>query len=287
LEREAGGHEYFPASQHQSLQTPRTGVFPHRVHVVEDYETDIEKRWWMAGEVETANVPPGSRRACRGTLANDFDDKMGDPSSSTPRHLQSRPGPPMGGHTELRFKYWLKGRPAARPALQPVERLPPPSDPERTASRLLAAGQSRPDRDARPDGSGGPLSEGERIDDIQFYADASAELIVDDLVLYEPLTVSLAPETPISFPKHILFAAGFDTGRQGKEWPGEFEIATPEKPGVGRPPDRSPTPRGTIPGCASRSGALVRCPAPPSRCASGPGCRKGSPSRWPWGPDPG
>jgi hypothetical protein len=33
-------------------------AMPHSVHVVEDYETDIERRWWMRGEPETGNLPP-------------------------------------------------------------------------------------------------------------------------------------------------------------------------------------------------------------------------------------
>src|SRR5262245_30084974 len=56
------------------------GKFPTRVHVVEDYETDIERRWWMAGTAETKDVPPGSTRACRAGLTKDFDRKMGDQS---------------------------------------------------------------------------------------------------------------------------------------------------------------------------------------------------------------
>src|SRR5437868_4916522 len=96
----------------------------------------------------------------------------------------------------------------------------------------------------RPDGSGGPLSDGERIDDIQFYADASAELIIDDIVLYEPITVDLSPVTPAGFPSHILFAGGFDTGRQGKEWPGDFEIGVPGKPMAGKAARSIPDPSG-------------------------------------------
>jgi hypothetical protein len=72
----------------------------------------------------------------------------------------------------------------------------------------------------RPDGSGGPLSENERIDDIQFYVDPRAELIIDDIVLYD---APVAGETR-PFPKQILFTGLFDTGKQGKEWPGDFEI---------------------------------------------------------------
>jgi hypothetical protein len=76
-------------------------------------------------------------------------------------------------------------------------------------------------QDARkPDGTGGPLSENERIDDIQFYADPRAELLIDDIVLYDA-----APEKETRpFPKRILFTGWFDSGKQGKEWPGSFEI---------------------------------------------------------------
>ena len=32
------------------------------------------------------------------------------------------------------------------------------------------------------------------------------------------------------FPKRIVFTAWFDTGKQGKEWPGDFEILSHDKP---------------------------------------------------------
>jgi len=72
----------------------------------------------------------------------------------------------------------------------------------------------------RPDGSGGPLSENERIDDIQFYADPAAELLIDDIVLYD----ASVPGEPRPFPRHAIFTGWFDTGRQGREWPGAFQI---------------------------------------------------------------
>jgi hypothetical protein len=78
----------------------------------------------------------------------------------------------------------------------------------------------------RPDGSGGPLSQDERIDDIQFYIDLSAELIIDDIVLYD----AAAPDETEPFPSKLVFTGGFDTGKQGQEWPGEFEIVPHEKP---------------------------------------------------------
>jgi hypothetical protein len=73
----------------------------------------------------------------------------------------------------------------------------------------------------RPDGTGGPLSEGERIDDIQFYTDPRAELLIDDVVLYD----AAEPGESRPYPRHIHFAAPFDTGQQGKHWPGAFELA--------------------------------------------------------------
>src|SRR5205814_7483462 len=78
----------------------------------------------------------------------------------------------------------------------------------------------------RPDGSGGPLAKDERIDDIQFYVDPRAELLIDDVILYD--AASEGEKRP--FPKGVLFTGWFDTGKQGKEWPGEFEIVNHEKP---------------------------------------------------------
>jgi hypothetical protein len=83
----------------------------------------------------------------------------------------------------------------------------------------------------RPDGTGGPLKEDERIDDIQFYVDPRADLWIDDIVLYDA-----APDDEKEpFPKHITFTGWFDTGKQGAigsgaEWPGEYEIVLHEKP---------------------------------------------------------
>ena len=82
----------------------------------------------------------------------------------------------------------------------------------------------------RPDGSGGPLAADERIDDIQFYVDPRAELLIDDVVLYEAAATGEARP----FPKRILYTGLFDTGKQGQEWPGDFEIVNHEKPRMGK-----------------------------------------------------
>jgi inosine-uridine nucleoside N-ribohydrolase len=210
-----------------SAFVPRGGM-PNLVHAFEDYETDIEKRWWMCGQLETANVPPGSRRACRGVLTQDFDDLQGDMRTMyTAVIFNPVPGPPMGKHTRLSFRYWLKGTDTLRAQIYSLTNgyhrylslkgLPQGKWESGTVDMTAAR---------RPDGSGGSLSENERIDDIQFYADPSAELLIDDIVLYD--AASLVEKRP--FPKRILFTGWFDTGRQGLEWPGTFEIVSKKPP---------------------------------------------------------
>jgi inosine-uridine nucleoside N-ribohydrolase len=204
------------------------GGMPHRVHVSEDFEPDIERRWWLCGKLETKNVPPGSRRACRGVLTNDFDDLMGDARAMyTAVIFNPVPGPPMGRHTRLSFRYWLKGTDRLRVQIYSLTngyhrcltltKLPQ----EKWQAAAVDMTRAR-----RPNGSGGPLSENERIDDIQFYTDPAAELIIDDIVLYD----AALPKEKRPFPERILFTGWFDTGRQGQEWPGDFAIVAKEKP---------------------------------------------------------
>jgi inosine-uridine nucleoside N-ribohydrolase len=199
------------------------GNMPHRVHVAEDFDLDIERRWWMSGKEETKNLLPGSKRACRGVLTHDFDDLLGNPKAMhTAVVFNPVPGPPMGKHTRLSFRYWLKGTDRLRVQIYSLSNgyhrhlvladLPQ----EKWQSVTVDMTAAR-----RPDGTGGPLSEGERIDDIQFYADPKAELIIDDIVLYD---AALAAEKR-PFPRRVLFTGWFDSGKQGKEWPGTFEIA--------------------------------------------------------------
>ena len=53
-----------------------------------------------------------------------------------------------------------------------------------------------------------------------------ADLLIDDVILYE----AAAADEKRPFPKRVVFTAWFDTGKQGKEWPGEFEVINHEKP---------------------------------------------------------
>jgi inosine-uridine nucleoside N-ribohydrolase len=206
---------------------PNTG-FPNRVHAFEDYSTDIEKHWWMSGKAETANVPPGSKRACRGVLTEDFDDRQGDLKTMYNAVIFNPvPGPPMGEHPRLSFRYWIKGTDTLRIQLYSLDNgyhryLTVPNLPQ----GKWEAGTVDMTVARKPDGGGGPLSgdKRERIDDIQFYTEPGTELLIDDIVLYD----AAAPEEKRPFPKRFLFTGWFDTGKQGKEWPGTFDIV-PDK----------------------------------------------------------
>jgi inosine-uridine nucleoside N-ribohydrolase len=205
-----------------------------RVHVVEDYETDIERRWWLAGRLETKDVPPArsksvpNRRCCRGTLTKIFDARMGDQTRLYRAVIFNPvPGPPMGPKTRLAFRYRIKGSGTLKVQVYTLSKgyhrfltltgLPQ----DKWQAAVVDMTKAR-----RPDGSGGPLSENERIDDIQFYTSPHAELLIDDIVLYDA-----APDSETRpFPKRIVFTGWFDTGKQGNEWPGDFEIVPHQKP---------------------------------------------------------
>jgi hypothetical protein len=133
----------------------------------------------------------------------------------------------MGKNPRLAFRYWLKGSDELRVQIYSLTN----GYHRHLTLKGLSQGawtECAVDMTAarRPDGSGGPLSENERIDDIQFYADPAADLIIDDIVLYD----AALPDEKEPFPKRIVWTGWFDTGRQGKEWPGSFEIVAHEKP---------------------------------------------------------
>ncbi|HEY0552595.1 MAG TPA: hypothetical protein VGF13_23550 [Verrucomicrobiae bacterium] len=214
------------------------GGLPHRIHAFEDYETDLQKRWWLRGELETNNVAPSlsdsmaNRRACRATATKDFDDKRGDAKKDFKAVVFNPvPGPPMGANTRLSFRYWLEGTDTLRVQIHSLSKgyhrfltltnLPQGS----WQSAAVDLTQAR-----RRDRSGGALAEDERIDDLQFYIAPEAELIIDDIVLYD---AAPADEKQL-FPQRIAFTGGFDTGKQGVEWPGDFAIVNHEPPLTGK-----------------------------------------------------
>jgi hypothetical protein len=207
---------------------------PLRVHVFEDYETDIEERWWMRGSAVAENLPPSlspslpNSRVCRAAETKDFDDLMGDPTKTYRAVIFNPvPGPPMGKNTRLTFRYKLAGTDKLRVQIYSLTNnyhrrlelsgLPQNEWRRETVDMKLAR---------RPDGSGGPLSADERIDDIQFYVDAASDLWIDDIILYE----APAEMEQQSFPARVIFTGWFDTGEQGQEWPGDFQIVPHEAP---------------------------------------------------------
>ncbi len=137
----------------------------------------------------------------------------------------------MGPRTRLAFRYHLSGTDALRVQIYTLtkgyhRRLTVKGlEQGRWAEATVDLTKAR-----RADGTGGPLSEDERIDDIQFYAAPAAELLIDDIVLYDAADDAGATESEKKpFPKQIVFTGWFDTGKQGAEWPGDFEIV-PHKP---------------------------------------------------------
>jgi hypothetical protein len=131
------------------------------------------------------------------------------------------PGPPMGKHTRLSFRAWLADADLLRVQLYSLSNgyhrhLTLTGLPQRRWLDLAVdMTQAR-----RPDGTGGPLSENERIDDIQLYAPREATLFVRDIVLHD----AAPPGERRPFPARTLFTGWFDTGRHPQEWPGAFAI---------------------------------------------------------------
>jgi inosine-uridine nucleoside N-ribohydrolase len=222
------GKESPPRVEKNPSKLIEKGGFPVRVHAFEDYETDIERRWWMSGRgIPNDGTHPGNR-ACRAMLTLDFDDLQGDLKTMYRAVIFNPvPGPPMGPRTRLSFRYKLTGTDVLRVQLYSL------TNGYHRYLSLHGVEQGKwldgcvDMRDMRrPDGTGGPLSENERIDDIQFYVPASAELLIDDMILYE----AAADGEKRPFPARPVFTAWFDTGKQGKEWPGDFEIVPHEAP---------------------------------------------------------
>ena len=209
------------------------GRFPNRVHAFEDFETDIEGRWWLRGIEETRELPPalwslGNTRAWRSRTAEDV-----DPSKADQKALRNAvmfnpvPGPAMGKNPRLSFRYRLSGGDKLRVQIFSLTR-------EDNFSFMLAdlpqnrweAATVDMTRLTCNDGAAGHLSEDQRIDDIQFYVEPGARVIIDDIVLFD----AALDDEKEAFPARILFSGWFDTGQQGREWPGEFRILPHERP---------------------------------------------------------
>ena len=233
---------------------PRTGSpdrMPARVHVFEDYETQIEKRWWLRGEpvkgglAKSLSASLPNTRASRATVTKDFDRKQGDQSKMYRAVIFNPvPGPPMGPNTRLRFRYWLKGADTLRVQIYSLsknfhrhlvlDKLPQ----GKWQSATIDLTKAR-----RPDGSGGPLAKDERIDDIQFYIPPDADLRIDDIVLFD----TAGKDEARPHPRRVIFTGWFDTGKQGREWPGDFKIVPHQKPRTWKAAQSVPHPKNKLP----------------------------------------
>jgi hypothetical protein len=59
------GKETLPKPPKNAAKLIEPGLFPVRVHTFEDYETSIERRWWMCGRLERKDVPRSGGRCGR------------------------------------------------------------------------------------------------------------------------------------------------------------------------------------------------------------------------------
>jgi purine nucleosidase len=222
------GQESLPSPPQNLSKLIPPGNFPARVHAFEDYETDIEKRWIMCGKLAEGLADAPSKRVCRSVLTQDFDDRQGQTKTMYRAVIFNPvPGPPMRPKTQLKFHYKLTGTDTLRVQLYSLTNgyhrylMLTGLEQNKWLEGCVDMTQMR-----RPDGSGGPLAANERIDDIQFYVDPRAEVLIDNIVLYDA-----APATEQRpFPQRILFTGWFDTGKQGKEWPGRFDVVEHTKP---------------------------------------------------------
>ena len=188
----------------------------------------LERRWWLAGRIVKNEASSSSARACRAVLCRDFDARMGNQQTIYRAVVFNPvPGPPMGPNTRLSFRYRLEGTDTLRVQIYSLtnnyhRHLTLRDLPQgRWQSATVDMTEAR-----RGDGTGGPLAQDERIDDIQFYVEPGADLTIDDIVLYE----AAVRQESRPFPKRIHFTAWFDTGQHGREWPGDFRIVPHEKP---------------------------------------------------------
>ena len=145
------------------------------------------RRWWLRGKEENEGRarreqaepagPVPSRRLRR---------QAGTPKPSTKRSSSTRSPARRWASTRLSFRYKLqRHRHAARAALQPDQQLPPLSVAEGLAQDQWQDGYGGHDADAPARRHRRAAAADERIDDIQFYVDPRAELLIDDIVLYD------------------------------------------------------------------------------------------------------
>ena len=119
------GKEVLPQPPKNVSKLVERGGFPAKVHVFEDYDTDIEKRWWMCGKLEVKDVPPDGRALLSRRADAGLRRPSGRHENDVPRRdLQSGPWPADGQEHAVELPLQTAwDRYAARSALQSDERL--------------------------------------------------------------------------------------------------------------------------------------------------------------------
>jgi hypothetical protein len=164
---------------------PEPEPFPNRVIYLAAFDTGPQERYWPgAFELVEEGAPPGSYwRVARAVPQENGKGKW--------IRLQIDPTQPVGAHTKLRFRYFLKG--ASRMTVQIFDL----TDMDNRHIRLDGLQQGAWNtiyldftRDARRnDGTDTPFAAGHRVDDLFFFLEPDGaeplELYIDEVVLFD------------------------------------------------------------------------------------------------------
>lgn len=162
--------------------------FPNRVLYVAGFDTGIDpasREKYFPGRMEIArkDAPPGTYwGAARAVAQEDGKGKL--------VQLQITPPKAVGARTKLRFRYHLKGTSSMQVQIFDL------TDMDNRHVRLKDLKQGEWTflhvdftRDGkRNDGSDTPFAAGHKVDDIFFFVEAGAELLLDEVVLYDAIT---------------------------------------------------------------------------------------------------
>jgi hypothetical protein len=203
-----------------SVERPRS--FPHRIWAASDFEARLpDYAWFGAPDVADIPVYPGNKTALRGEKAQDF--------AAVLVGMNPVPGPRMGAHNKVYFRYLLDGTSTAQVQHFNLSR----EDNHHIVVGGLSPGawsELTLDFSAdslRNDGSPGAMSVGDRMDDLKIFVGrhgdaAEYRILIDDVIFFDD-DPALPPE-PEPFPRRIIYLAGFDTGEKEKYWRGDGEL---------------------------------------------------------------
>jgi hypothetical protein len=164
---------------------PDPEPFPNRVIYAAGFDTGIDgaaREKYFPGQMEIVrkDAPPGTYwGAAKAVPQKGGKDKL--------VQLQIAPPKAVGAHTQLRFRYHLNGASTMQVQIFDV------ADQDNRHVRLQDLKQNEwtflhvdfTKDGKRNDGSDAPFAAGHPVDDIFFFVDAGAELLIDEVVLYD------------------------------------------------------------------------------------------------------